>query len=74
MDFYAAVLYALQGANWQRAHDNSKPQPEHLTRPREDNEGNGEEFSGADELVARKQHFYDELERRRNLAKGEQSG
>jgi hypothetical protein len=70
MDFYAAIVYALQGANWQRS-GGKGPQPEHITRPPEEGE---EEFSGADELAQRKQAFYDELERRRNLAKGEQSG
>lgn len=72
MDFYAAILHALRGANWQRGGGKGE-QPEMINRPREDGEDSGE-IGTADELAARKQAFYDHMERRRNMVEEADSG
>ena len=68
MDFFASMLFALQGANWQRAGGNGE-HPEVVSRPLEDDDDSGPGFT-IEQLEQRKKAFYDQMERRRGMGGG----
>lgn len=59
----AAILHALQAANWQRA-GGKGPKPDTVKKPRDAKPGRGAPQT-LEELAERKKALNDELERRR---------
>jgi hypothetical protein len=69
MDFYAAIMYALQAANWQRSGGQGS-QPEPVSRPEEDHEKDAGPGFTVEQLEARKKAFREQMQRAREHRNG----